>query len=106
MHVGEVVHVCRCVWMLGAKRLFNYRQRALLKWSRACKVALFLEREGEAVEARRRFGMLGAERLFADRHCISKELHSLGVSRAPEEIPPCHAQKVSNVRSDIGVGIA
>ncbi len=37
------------------------------------EVALGLEQAGEVVEARRRIGMLGAERLFADRQCALEE---------------------------------
>jgi hypothetical protein len=50
--------------MLGAERLFGYRQSALLDWSRRCKVALSPEQEGEAVEGYDRIGTLGAELLF------------------------------------------
>ena len=53
--------------MLGAERLFAYRQRALEERPRPRKVALVLEQDGEVVEARRRIGMLGAEHLFAYR---------------------------------------
>ena len=53
--------------MLGAERLFAYRQRALEERPRPRKVALVPEQDGEVVEARRRIGMLGAEHLFAYR---------------------------------------
>ena len=50
--------------MLGAERLFTDRQRPLEERPRPGKVALSLKQEGEVVEARRRKGMLGAERLL------------------------------------------
>ena len=76
--------------MLGAERLFAYRQRALVERPRRRKVALVLEQDGEVVEARRRIGMLGAEHLFAYCQCITNKRRGLGVSRAPVEIacPP------------------
>src|SRR4029077_13339050 len=92
--------------MLGAARLFSYRQCALLEWSRRCKVALFLEHEGEVVEALCGVGMLGTERLFSYRHCIANKLRGLRVGRAPERITRCPVQKrgpICNVR--IGIGI-
>jgi hypothetical protein len=55
--------------MLGAERLFAYRQCALTEGPRCCKIALALEQESEVVEARRGVGMLRAERLFAYRQC-------------------------------------
>jgi len=52
--------------MLGAERLFIYRQRALEERPRSRKVALVPEQEGEVVEAARRPGMLGAAFLLVN----------------------------------------
>jgi hypothetical protein len=59
--------------MLGTKRLFAYRKCELVERARPHKVALLVEQEGEAVEARCRIGMLGAERPFAHRQCTLEE---------------------------------
>ncbi len=62
------------------------------------------EQEGEVVEARRRIGMLGAERLFAHRQRIAKQRRGLGVSCAARRNSCRPVQKtgpVCNVRSVI-----
>ena len=64
--------------MLGAEHLLGDRQRALEERPRP----LVRKQQGEVVEARRRIGMLGAERLFSYRQCIAEKLRSLRVSRA------------------------
>src|SRR5437667_6695644 len=95
--------------MLRPERLFNYRQRALLEWSRCRKVAPFLERERKVVEACRRAGIVGAERLFFYCQGIAEKLRGLGIGRTPEEITACPVQKVGPVcdfRSGMGMDIA
>ena len=53
--------------MLGAERLLRDRQRALEERPRSGEIALGLKQACEVVEARRGQGMLGPERLLADR---------------------------------------
>ena len=63
--------------MLGTERFLQDRQRPLEKGPRADQIALGLKQAGEVVEARRRFGMLGAERLFAIASARSKSARDL-----------------------------
>jgi hypothetical protein len=58
-------------------------QRALDERPRPRKLALVFEQQSEVVEARRRVGMLGAERLFCCHQCIAKKRGGVGISRAP-----------------------
>ena len=59
--------------MIPSKNLVSYRQRALEERLRPSKVALVMKEIGEVIEARRRIGMLGAERLLVDRQCTLGE---------------------------------
>ena len=54
--------------MLGAERLLPDRKGALVEWPCPRKVALSLEHARKIIETCRSMGMLGAERLFADRY--------------------------------------
>ena len=67
-HTREIAHGAGRSGMLGAERLFVYRQRALEERPRARKVALGLEQVGEVVEARCSVAMLGSPN--CDMRCV------------------------------------
>src|SRR5215475_2727011 len=58
------------MWMFGAEHLLAGRQRTLVQRLRPRKVALLVKHASEVVEAQRRRGMLGSERLLADRQHV------------------------------------
>ena len=55
--------------MVGAKRLFPDRQRALVVRPRRSEIPFRLKQESEIVEVVRGIGVVGAERLLANRQC-------------------------------------
>ncbi|TPV97792.1 MAG: hypothetical protein USCAAHI_02780 [Beijerinckiaceae bacterium] len=67
--------------MLAAKCLLADRQRTLMKRPRPGEVALVSKQTREIVEARRRRGMLGTERLLIDRQRALDERPRLRTGR-------------------------